>query len=61
MWNDAIIKKFPTTLLSVQWAYTGIRQDYEGGQHHAALMAETWLLECYRDSYCEFPPLNEKG
>jgi hypothetical protein len=39
------------------------------GDHHAirewrcndALTAENWLLHCYRDTFGEFPPLNEKA
>ena len=60
-WNDAIRKTFPQTSMTVEWAYTGMRQNYLGDAIHEAAIAESWLLLCYRDSFGEFPPLNERA
>ena len=60
-WNDAITQKFPEASLMVEWCYTAMRPNYRGDLIHEAVMAESWLLSCYRDSYGEFPPLNERA
>jgi hypothetical protein len=60
-WNDAITKSFPGASLMVEWAYTGMRPNYQNDPIHEAVMAESWLLSCYRDSFGEFPPLNERS
>jgi hypothetical protein len=59
--NDVIKRKFPWDSLAVQWAYTNGKQfNYKGEPIPEAPMAESWLLACYRDSYGELPPWNEK-
>ncbi|MBN8980533.1 MAG: hypothetical protein J0I29_04525 [Rhizobiales bacterium] len=54
-------EKFPWNSLAVEWAFTGQRMDHKGEPQHAAILAETWLLASYNDSYGEYPPLNQKG
>src|SRR5579885_2055053 len=58
--NDALKRNYPWNALSVQWAYTGKRLNYKGESFPEAIMAENYLLNCYRDSYGELPPLNER-
>jgi hypothetical protein len=58
--NDVLTQKYPWGSLSVEWAYTGKRLNYKGESIPEAIMAEGYLLSCYRDSYGELPPLNEK-
>lgn len=59
--DSLLAKKYPWESIAVEWAYTGERLDYRGEPVPAAKIAEAWLLLCYRDSFGEFPPLNEKG
>lgn len=59
--SSAMKKKYPWASLAVEWAFTGKRLNYKGEPVPEAIMAERWLLSCYRDSYGELPPLNEKG
>ena len=54
-------QQFPWESLAIEWAYTGKRLNYKGEPVPEAIMAEGWLLHSYRDSFGEFPPLNEKG
>lgn len=57
-----LIKRFyPEEALAVQWSYMGNRKTLKGEVEHSALLGETWLLACYRDSFGEYPPWNEKG
>jgi hypothetical protein len=60
-WNDAVKQRFGSASLAVQWAYTGKKPDYKGDLVHEAVIAEHWLLHCYRYTFGEFPPLNEKA
>jgi hypothetical protein len=60
-WNDAIKQVYAESGLMVEWAFTGMRPNYCGDLIHEARMAESWLLSCYRDSFGEFPPLNERA
>ena len=62
-WRDSNIarQKFPWDSLSVEWAFTGTLVDLKGDSSAEALLAETWLLGCYNDSYGEYPPWNQKG
>lgn len=59
--SNLVQEKYPWDTLAVEWAYTGERLDYQGEPRPVAIMAESWLLNCYNDSYGEFPPLNQKG
>jgi hypothetical protein len=58
--SDQIRHKYPWDSLAVEWAFTGERADHKGELFPEAIIAEKWLLDCYRDSYGEFPPLNQK-
>jgi hypothetical protein len=39
----------------------GQRKNYKGEAESAAILDETWLLDCYYDSFGEYPPWNQKG
>jgi hypothetical protein len=58
--SEIVAKKYPWDLLAVEWAYTAERLDHEGKKISQAPLAEGWLLDCYYDSYGEYPPLNQK-
>ena len=58
--TDLMKQKYPWDSLALEWAYTGKRLNYKGEPVPEAIMAESWLLSCYKDSYGELPPLNEK-
>ena len=60
-YNKIAQQKFPWDSLAVQWAFTGKILDLKGESSAEALLAETWLLACYNDSYGEYPPWNQKG
>jgi hypothetical protein len=60
-YHDLICKIYPAESLAVQWSYMGKRKTLKGEVEPSALLAETWLLACYRDSFGEYPPWNEKG
>lgn len=53
--------KHPWETLAIQWAYVAERLDYQGEMIKVAGTAESVLLRCYRDTFGELPPLNEKG
>jgi hypothetical protein len=54
--------KYPWDSLSVQWAYTNDKRVNRVGKIWAeSVIGEGWLLWCYKDSFGELPPLNEKG
>jgi hypothetical protein len=57
---DLLYEKYPWGSLAVEWAYTGKRLNYKGEAVPEAIMAEGMLLSCYKDTYGELPPLNEK-
>jgi hypothetical protein len=59
-YTDLMYEKYPWGSLAVEWAYTGKRLNYKGETVPEAIMAEGMLLSCYKDSYGELPPLNEK-
>jgi hypothetical protein len=59
--NAKIKNMFPWNALAIQWAYFGDVPNYKGKEESAAYWAERWLLRCYRDSFGENPPWNEKG
>jgi hypothetical protein len=46
--------------LTVSWTFTGTTTDHQGRAVSEAVYAERWLLWCYRDSFGEYPPLNDK-
>ena len=59
-------EKFPSALLSVEWAYTNSERKRERFEQNQKLfaeakMAENWLLWCYKDSFGELLPWNQKG
>jgi hypothetical protein len=54
-------KRFPWKSLQVQWAFTPYWiTNYKDEKTSGALTAETSLLLCYRDSFGELPPFNER-
>lgn len=59
-WSDGHEKLGQWRSLRVQWAYTGTSSNHRGEEIPESNIAEAWLLNCYRASYGEFPPLNEK-
>lgn len=59
--NTVLQQQFPWDSLAVEWAYTGTRLNYKGDEISEAIMAESWLLRCYNDSFGELPPWNQKG
>lgn len=59
--NPSLRAKFPWASLCIEWAYTGKRIDYKGDTKAEAILAESFLLNTYNDSYGEYPPLNQKG
>jgi hypothetical protein len=58
--SDQVEKRFPWKSLFIHWAYTK-RWVWQGEERSGARMAEANLLSCYRDSFGEFPPFNEKN
>ena len=44
--------------LYIEWAFTGTRLDANGKEEKWASLAEHWLLNTYKDSFGEIPPLN---
>jgi hypothetical protein len=58
--SDVLRQRYPWKSLSVEWAYTGKTLNYKGEVILEAIMAESMLLSCYRHSYGELPPLNER-
>jgi hypothetical protein len=61
LFNNLIRQKYPWESLAVEWAYTGEKLNETGEPIAEAKMAERWLLNCYKNSYGEFPPWNQKG
>jgi hypothetical protein len=59
-YTERIQQKYPWDPLAVEWAYTGERLNHKGKKISDAPLAEGWLLDCYYDSYGEYPPLNQK-
>lgn len=59
--NNFVKQRFPWNSLAIQWAYTQKRQNYKGETISGSRMAESFLLDCYNDSYGEYPPLNQQG
>ena len=54
--SDLSRQRFPWGSLAVEWAYTGERKNYKGEFVAEAILAEGWLLACYKDLYGEYPP-----
>jgi hypothetical protein len=50
----------PWEALYIEWAYTGTRLDTDGKETKWASLAEAWLLNTYKNSFGEYPPLNER-
>jgi len=61
-WNydNGLSAHYPWEALFIEWAFTGTRQNEKGKEERWANLAERWLLETYRQSFGEFPPLNER-
>jgi hypothetical protein len=59
--NERLQDRFPWDSLAVEWACTGETANYKGDTIRAAVMGESMLLNCYRDSFGELPPLNDVG
>ena len=61
-WYDHTLSQaIPWNSVQIEWAYTRPFVDYLGDEWPVARRAESWLLRSYRDSYGEYPPMNEKG
>lgn len=58
--SDVLRSKFPWETLAVHWAFTKDTTNYRGEVISGAVRAEALLLRCYRDSFGELPPFNEK-
>jgi len=61
LFSEQLAKRFPWNSLLIQWAFTERRINYVGEETSGARAAESHLLQCYRDSFGEFPPFNEKN
>jgi len=59
--NSVVREMFPWGSLAVEWAYTGERTNYKGETVAEAILAEGFLLSCYKQSYGELPPWNARG
>jgi hypothetical protein len=60
--SDLLRQKFPWESLAVEWAFTDReRPNYKGDPVPEAIMAESWLLSSYNDSFGELPPWNQRG
>ncbi|QHP66952.1 hypothetical protein EI171_05625 [Bradyrhizobium sp. LCT2] len=59
--NEKLERRFPWKTLMIQWAFTKRRTNYKGEETSGARGAESVLLSTYRDSFGEFPPMNEKA
>lgn len=61
-WCDhALGRAIPWDTVLIEWAYTRPFVDHLGDKWPGARRAEGWLLRSYRDSYGEYPPMNEMG
>lgn len=61
LFNEKLEQRYPWKTLMIQWAFTERRTNYKGEETSGARGAESWLLSTYRDSFGEFPPMNEKA
>lgn len=59
--NKKIEQRFPWKSLMIQWAFTERRIIWTGEEISGARGAEALLLNTYRDSFGEWPPMNEKA
>ena len=59
-YNDEIRKKYPWDALAVGWAFTRVVLNAKS-KNVGPMQAESWLLNCYNDSFGEYPPLNQKA
>ena len=58
--DDKLQSRYPWEDLYIEWAFTSVRRDTDGEEAPWANLAERWLLNTYRDSFGELPPLNER-
>ena len=63
--SSSMRQRYPWDSFSIEWAYTDLkrkRSRFEKDQEPfpEAILAERWLLRCYKDSFGELPPWNEK-
>jgi hypothetical protein len=59
--SDLARQKYSWNSLAIEWAYTGDFVNYEGDTVPGSRRAESWLINCYNDSFGEYPPLNQEG
>jgi hypothetical protein len=64
--STVLQQKYPWESLALEWTYTDLarrRERFFQNQEPfpEAQMGERWLLQCYKDSFGELPPWNEKG
>jgi hypothetical protein len=54
--------KYPCDSLAVEWAFTNDNKVNRVGKPWIeSVIGERWLLNCYKDSFGELPPLNERA
>lgn len=61
IYNKQLENRFPWKSLLIEWAFTPPWINERGEERSGAPPAEGNLLSCYRDSFGEYPPFNEKN
>lgn len=61
LFSKTLSTRFPWKSLAIQWAFTRPYIIYTGDEISGAKVAESDLLHCYRNTFGELPPLNEKA
>jgi hypothetical protein len=57
----AQLDQYPLKDMAVEWAYTNDQRVNRVGKPFVeSVIGEYWLLTCYKDSFGELPPLNER-